>query len=204
MTQEVVPSAVDRDVLRGQIAAKYGDVAQQPEIGFHFHTGAPLARMLGYQEADIDWLPKGAVESFAGTGNPFSLGDLKEGEAVLDLGCGAGFDSLLAARYVGSQGRVISVDMTPSMLEKAAAAAEARGLNNIEFRQGFAEEIPLDDGSVDVVISNGVINLTPDKEAVVRELWRVLKPGGRLQIADIIVHLEVPQDSKDDINLWSG
>lgn len=200
----VSAAAVDRQVLRGQIADKYSDVAREPEIGFHFHTGRPLARMLGYSDEDIEWLPDSATESFAGTGNPFAHGSLKPGEAVLDLGCGAGFDSLLAARDVGPSGKVISVDMTPAMLEKAQPAAEARGLANIEFRQGFAEDLPLDDETVDVAISNGVINLTPDKEATLRELWRVLKPGGRLQIADIIVHLEVPQDAKDDINLWSG
>lgn len=200
----VTAAAIDRQVLRGQIADKYSDVAREPEMGFHFHTGRPLARMLGYADADIDWLPDSAADSFAGTGNPFAHGRLNPGETVLDLGCGAGFDSLLAARDVGPTGRVIAVDMTPAMLEKAQTAAEARALGNIEFRQGYAEELPLGDESVDVAISNGVINLTPDKEATLRELWRVLKPGGRLQIADIIVHLEVPQDAKDDINLWSG
>jgi SAM-dependent methyltransferase len=204
MAPEVLPAAVDRTVLRRQIESKYSDVAGQPDLGFHFHTGRPLARMLGYSERDIDWLPRGAVESFAGTGNPFSMGDLKAGEVVLDLGCGAGFDALLAARAVAPAGRVIALDMTPAMLDKARTAAAERGLSNIEFRQGYAEELPVEGGSVDVVISNGVVNLTPDKAAVLRELWRVLKPGGRLQIADIVVHLEVPQSAKDDIDLWSG
>ena len=200
----VAAAAVDRQVLRGQIAEKYTDVAREPEKGFHFHTGLSLAKMLGYSDEDIDWIPERVMESFAGTGNPFRHGRLNKGEVVLDLGCGAGFDSLLAARDVGPTGRVIAVDMTEAMLDKARAAAEERGLSNVEFRQGFAEELPLEDASVDVAISNGVINLTPDKEQTLRELWRVLKPGGRLQIADIIVHLEVPQDAKDDINLWSG
>ena len=200
----VQAAAVDRQVLRGQIADKYTDVARDPEKGFHFHTGRFLARLLAYPEEDIDWQPPRATESFAGTGNPFAHGRLNPGEVVLDLGCGAGFDSLLAARDVGPTGRVIGVDMTEAMLDKARAAADERGLENAEFRQGHAEELPLEDGSVDVAISNGVINLTPDKEATLRELWRVLKPGGRLQIADIIVHLEVPQSAKDDINLWSG
>ena len=200
----VAAAAVDRQVLRGQIAEKYTDVAREPEKGFHFHTGRFLAKMLGYSDEDIDWIPERVTESFAGTGNPFRHGRLNEGEVVLDLGCGAGFDSLLAARDVGPTGRVIAVDMTEAMLDKARAAAEERGLSNVEFRQGFAEELPLEDASVDVAISNGVINLTPDKEQTLRELWRVLKPGGRLQVADIIVHLEVPQDAKDDINLWSG
>lgn len=200
----VVPAAVNRRVLRQQIADKYTDVAQKPEMGFHFHTGRPLARMLGYPNEDVDWLPDYVVDSFAGTGNPFAHGRLNEGEVVLDLGCGAGVDSLLAARDVGPTGRVVGVDMTDAMLEKARRGAEERGLTNVEFQHGFAEDLPLDDATVDVVISNGVINLTPDKQSTLRELWRVLKPGGRLQIADIIVHLEVPQDAKDDINLWSG
>ena len=204
MVTEVRPSKVDRARLRVQIQEKYVDVATAPEKGFHFHTGRPLAKMLGYDDADIDWLPESTVESFAGTGNPLSMGRLPEGARVLDLGCGAGFDSLLAARQVGAQGRVISVDMTEAMLEKTKAGAAALGLEQLETRPGFAEELPLDDGSIDVVISNGVINLCPDKMAVMKELHRVLTSGGRLQIADIIVQREVDQEAKDDIDLWSG
>ena len=204
MTQQVLAAKVDRDELREQIQAKYNDVAVEPDKGFHFHTGRPLAAMLGYDEADVDWLPESAVESFAGTGNPFSMGHLAEGEVVLDIGSGAGIDTLLAARQVGSGGRVIAVDMTESMLEKTRAGAAALGLSNVEARLGYAEELPLEDASVDVVISNGVINLCPDKMAVMKEVHRVLKPGGRFQIADILVHKEVPQDAKDDIDLWSG
>jgi ubiquinone/menaquinone biosynthesis C-methylase UbiE len=160
--------------------------------------------MLGYDDADVDWLPSPTVESFAGTGNPFSMGRLAEGEVVLDIGCGAGFDTLLAARQVGPGGRVIAVDMTEPMLDKARAGAAVLGLDNVDARLGFAEELPAESESVDVVISNGVINLCPDKIAVMREVHRVLRPGGRCQIADIIVHKEVPQDAKDDIDLWSG
>jgi SAM-dependent methyltransferase len=200
----VQPAAVDRDRLRKQIQAKYTDVALDPEQGFHFHTGRPLAAMLGYSAADIDTLPASAVESFAGTGNPFSLGAFRPGEAVLDIGCGAGFDTLIAARQVGPTGSVIAIDMTEAMLAKTRAGAQEVELGNVEARLGYAEALPIQDESIDAVISNGVINLTPDKVQAMREVWRVLKPGGRFQIADIIVHKEVPQDAKDDLDLWSG
>jgi SAM-dependent methyltransferase len=200
----VQPAAVDRDRLRKQIQAKYTYVALDPEQGFHFHTGRPLAAMLGYSNADVDALPASAVESFAGTGNPFSLGALRPGESVLDIGCGAGFDTLIAARQVGLTGSVVAIDMTEAMLAKTRAGAQEVELGNVEARLGYAEALPIQDESIDVVISNGVINLTPDKVQAMREVWRVLKPGGRFQIADIIVHKEVPQDAKDDLDLWSG
>ena len=204
MAQQVLAAGVDRGQLRRQIRAKYTEVALEPEKGFHFHTGRPLAAMLAYDDVDVDSLPPSTVESFAGTGNPFSMGRLAEGEVVLDIGCGAGFDTLQAARQVGPRGRVIAVDMTEAMLDKTCAGAAALGLKNVEARHGFAEDLPVASESVDVVISNGVINLCPDKIAVMREVYRVLKPGGRFQIADIVVHKEVPQDAKDDIDLWSG
>jgi SAM-dependent methyltransferase len=200
----VQPAKINVQDLRQQISDKYSEVALMPEKGFHFHTGSFLATMLGYDAVLLDGLPFGTVESFAGTGNPFSMGNLKSGEIVLDIGSGAGFDSLIAARQVATDGRVIGVDMTDAMLEKAAEGARQMDLTNVEFRKGLAEELPVKDESIDVVISNGVINLCPDKEVVMREVHRVLKPRGRFQIADIIVHKSVPQSAKNNIDLWSG
>lgn len=201
---KLTAARIDREELRGMIQAKYEDVANDPDVGFHFHTGAPLARMLGYTEEEIASLPAENVASFAGTGNPFSMGTLRPGEHVLDVGCGAGFDTLLAARQVGPEGYVHAIDMTQAMLDKTAAGGRRLGLTNVAARLAHAEALPLPEESIDVVISNGVINLTPDKEAVMREIWRVLKPGGRAQIADIIVHRPLSQSDKDDIELWSG
>ena len=204
MVNKVVAASVDRDRLRRGISEKYTEVAQEPERGFHFHTGRPLSVMLGYREVDVDRLPQPTIDSFAGTGNPFSMGDIHSGETVMDLGCGAGFDLLQAALKVGPSGSAIGVDMTPAMRERASSGAAALGLANVEVREGYLEELPVLDGSIDVVISNGVLNLTPDKEAVMREIYRVLKPGGRFQVGDIIVHIDVPQDAKDDVELWSN
>ena len=195
---------VDREVLRRAIAAKYTEVATNPELGFHFHTGRPLALMLGYPSEVIDRLPAATVASFAGMGNPFLFGALHPGEQVVDMGCGAGLDTLIAAQQVGPEGRVIAVDMTAEMRSKTALGARELGLSNVEVRDGFAEALPVKDHVADVIISNGVVNLCPDKRAVFREMRRVLKPGGRIQIGDILVHKEVPQDAKDDIALWSG
>lgn len=202
--QEVGVARIDREVLRRFISEKYGEVATNPELGFHFHTGRPLAVMLGYADALIDKLPSANVESFAGTGNPFLFGDLHPGERVIDVGCGAGFDTLIAAQQVGPTGQVVAVDMTAEMRAKTESGARAMGLTNVAVREGFAEALPVDDGSADVIISNGVVNLCPDKRAVFKEMLRVLRPGGRIQIGDILVHKEVPQDAKDDIALWSG
>ena len=204
MTTEIGVSRIDRAELRRFIAEKYSEVATNPELGFHFHTGRPLALMLGYPAERIDGLPAANLASFAGTGNPFLFGDLRVGERVVDVGCGTGLDTLIAAQQVGPSGRVIAVDMTAEMRQKTQEGAREMGLANVEVRDGFAETLPIDDGFADVVISNGVVNLCPDKRAVFREMLRVLKPGGRIQIGDILVHKEVPQDSKDDIALWSG
>ncbi len=195
---------VDTKTLRQALQHAYTAVATTPEKGFHFHTGRPLARRLGYDPRITDVLPDATIESFSGVGNPFVLGPLQPGETVVELGAGAGLDAVLAAQQVGPTGRVIGVDMTPAMLDKARANAAQLGLTQLEFRQGYVEQLPLPDASADVVISNGAINLCPDKQAVYREAFRVLKPGGRLQIADIIVEAPVPAAAKENIDLWTG
>lgn len=192
------------DMLRTAIQEEYAEVAACPSKGFHFHTGRFLANRLGYPAERVDPLPEPVVESFAGVGNPFSWGDLHPGETVVDLGSGAGFDALLAASLVGPAGRVIGIDMTPAMLTKARRNAGLLGLGNVEFREGFLEALPLPDATADVVISNGAINLCPDKATVLAEAVRVLKPGGRLQMADVVVAKAVPNDAKEDIALWTG
>lgn len=200
-------AAIDLDVetLRCEIRKEYAEVAKNPTKGFHFHTGRPLAKLLGYPDAWIDALPASAVESLAGTGNPFASGDILSGERVVDIGCGAGFDSLLAGRCVGRAGQVIGVDMTPEMVEKARnAAAEAELAHIVEFREGHAESLPVPDQWADVVISNGVVNLSPDKFTVFQEMYRVLRPGGRIQIGDILVNKPVPEGAKRKIELWTG
>lgn len=195
---------LDLESLRSAIQKEYELVALEPEHGFHFHTGRPLARLLGYPDEWLEKLPEASIESFAGTGNPFSLGALQPGERVVDVGSGAGFDSLIAGRMVAPGGRVVGVDMTPAMLEKARCAAGEAGIGNVAFRQGYAEALPIEDGWADVIISNGVLNLMPDKQAALKEMARVLKPGGRIQIGDILVQKQVPEDARQQIDLWTG
>jgi SAM-dependent methyltransferase len=195
---------MDLSLLRSAIQDEYAEVASCPVKGFHFHVGRPLAARLGYPVERVDALPDPVVESFAGVGNPFSWGELAPGEMAVDLGSGAGLDAILAAQMVGTTGRVIGVDMTPAMLAKARANAALVGLANVEFREGYLEALPVADGAADVVISNGVVNLCPDKAAVLAEAHRVLKPGGRLQLADIVVSRAVPEDARADIALWTG
>ncbi|GMU77253.1 MAG: hypothetical protein AMXMBFR46_00540 [Acidimicrobiia bacterium] len=173
-----VDHLVDTEQLRAQVREKYREVATDPHRSFHFHTGRPLAARLGYEPAAVDALPDRAVESFAGVGNPFSLRRLAAGERVVDVGSGAGFDSFIAAGQVGETGAVVGIDMTAEMLEKSAETAAELGLDNVEFRYGFAESMPVEDGWADVVVSNGVINLCADKRAVFEETRRVLRPGG--------------------------
>ena len=204
MSQPVSPPKLDIDSLRQAIRKEYAAVANSPSQGFHFHTGRPLAKLLGYADAWIDALPESTVASLAGTGNPFSLGNLLPGERVVDVGTGAGFNSLIAAPLVRPTGAVIGVDMTPEMLQKARAAAAAMGYQHVEFRDGYAETLPVLDGWADVVLSNGVANLCPDKLAVFREMYRVLKPGGRLQIGDILVQQAIPPAARENVDLWTG
>jgi SAM-dependent methyltransferase len=204
MTTTKIPLSLDLGLLRSAIQEEYKLVALDPKHGFHFHTGQPLAHMLGYTDELLAGIPETSIESFAGTGNPFSLGELQPGDRIVDVGSGAGIDSLIAARMVAPDGEVIGIDMTPAMLEKARRAAEESGIQNVEFRMGYAETMPIEDGWADVIISNGVLNLMPDKQAALKEMRRALKPGGRIQIGDILVQKEVPEDARQKIDLWTG
>jgi arsenite methyltransferase len=195
---------VDPDALREQVRGKYREVALDPGASFHFHTGRALASRLGYESAAVGALPDRAVESFAGVGNPFSLRRLAPGERIVDVGSGAGFDSFIAADQVGPAGQVVGIDMTPEMLAKSRRTAEALGLAHVQFREGLAEALPVQDGWADVVISNGVINLCADKQVVFAEIFRVLRPGGRLQFADIANGRPVPIEALRDVDLWTG
>jgi SAM-dependent methyltransferase len=194
---------VDVDVLRDEIQKTYTGVSTQPEEEFIFPTGRAWAEDLDYPPELAD-VPEASVESFAGVANHFVLGRIDEGATVLDLGCGAGTDLLIAARMVGPEGKAIGIDMTPSMLERARQSAKDMGLDNVELHEGLIESLPLDDESVDAVISNGVIDLVPDKDAVFAEIDRVLRPGGRLQVADVVIHKEVSEDARKRIDLWTG
>jgi arsenite methyltransferase len=195
---------LDLETLRHAIQEEYEVVAHEPQRGFHFHTGRPLAGILGYEDEWLEGIPESVIESFAGTGNPFSLGPIQPGERVVDIGCGAGIDSLIAGKMVGPEGRVIGVDMTEAMLRKARQGAAEAGMQQVDFRQGYGEELPVPDEWADVIISNGVLNLMPDKDAGLREMARALKPEGRLQIGDILVQKAVPDSAKRDISLWTG
>ena len=195
---------LDQESLRYAIQEEYKLVALEPQRGFHFHTGRSLAHLLGYPDEWLLGIPESSIESFAGTGNPFNLGALKPGDKVADIGSGAGFDSLIAARMVSPTGQVVGIDMTPAMIEKARSATEETGISNIEFRHGYAETLPIEDAWADVVISNGVLNLVPDKPTALQEMARILKPGGRLQISDILVQKAIPETAKRKIDLWTG
>jgi arsenite methyltransferase len=196
---------VDTEALRAAVQEHYAEVAHDPVTGaFHFHTGRAATERLGYDEAVLEGLPEACIEAFAGVADPFHFGLPLPGERVIDIGSGGGLDAMIAARAVGDDGDVVGVDMTPAMLARATRNAATAGLTNIEFREGLAEALPVDDGWADLVISNGVLNLVPDKVAAYEEIVRALRPGGRIQIADVCVEVEVPRDARKDIDLWKG
>jgi arsenite methyltransferase len=199
------PADMDVVALRGEIQSMYSRLAASPDGEFHFHRGpAYAAATLGYAPGELAALPADVTSAFAGIGNPHAIGRLEDGEAVLDVGCGAGTDLLLAARRVGPRGSAIGVDMTETLRARAAAGAGACGLTNVDVRGGDATRLPVETGSIDVVISNGVLNLVPEKTRAIAEIARVLRPGGRVQIADIVIGEELPESAVRDVDLWTG
>jgi len=199
------PVDLDTIRLRAEISTIYARVADDPGGDFHFHRGPVYAaELLGYDAIELAMLPPESTAAFAGVANPLAIAPLGAGETVVDIGSGAGVDLMLAARRVGPNGRAIGIDMTPAMIERARASARAAGLDHVEIRRGDAQALPIDAASVDVVISNGVINLTTDKLEAFTEIWRVLRPGGRLQLGDIVVESELSEGIRRDIDLWTG
>ncbi|MBT3790295.1 MAG: methyltransferase domain-containing protein [Alphaproteobacteria bacterium] len=201
MTQDI---QVDADLLRREVSSKYKEVALNPDGKFHFHTGRSLAARLSYDKKTVDALPDAAVESFSGVGNPFLLRSLQPGEKVVDCGAGAGFDCFVAASQVGDSGEVVGIDMTAEMLAKSRSTASDMKLGNVDFREGYLEAIPVEDGWADVVISNGVLNLCADKPGVFAEIFRMMRPGGTLQFADIANSNEVPDSARSNVDLWTA
>lgn len=197
-------TGVDVDLLRQEIRKTYTDVSDDQSRAFIFPTGRGWAQALGYPEPELQRVPDASVDSFAGVANHWALGGIEPGEVVLDLGCGAGTDLLVAAQMSGPTGRAIGVDMTPAMLERTLESAREMDLANVEVHEALIESLPLEDASVDLVISNGVIDLVPDKDVVFDEIDRVLRPGGRVQLADVVVHHEVSEDARERIDLWTG
>jgi 2-polyprenyl-3-methyl-5-hydroxy-6-metoxy-1,4-benzoquinol methylase len=191
-------------ILRNEISREYADVATEPERGYHFNTGRSALAMNEYEDAWLEGIPETSIASVSGMGNPFLMGLPTDGEYVVDIGSGAGVDSMIAARAVGAAGHVIGVDMTEEMLAIANSARAETGYEQLEFRHGYMESLPISDGWADLVISNGVVNLSPDKDRVFKEIHRVLRPGGRVQIADITVEKEIPEAAKRDIDLWTN
>jgi arsenite methyltransferase len=197
--------ALDAVRLQEEISKVYSEVARDPKKGYHFHTGPDYAtERLGYSREALAELPDAVTAPFAGVGNPLAAGAPRPGDTIVDIGAGSGMDAFLAAAAVGPTGKVIAVDMTDVMFERGCDSVALTGLRQIEYRKGWAEVLPVSDASVDLVISNGVINLSPDKDRVFRETFRVLKPGGRLQIADIVVHRDIPPAAREDIAIWTA
>jgi SAM-dependent methyltransferase len=191
-------------MLQSEIRQEYANVALEPGRGYHFHTGRAATTRLGYDEQLLRGVPEENLASFAGTGNPIAAGPVHPGETIVDVGSGAGLDAFIAAKLVGPMGHVVGIDMTPEMLAKARVGALAMGLQHVDFQEGYAEGLPLPDDFADVIISNGVLNLTLDKTATLREWFRVLRPGGRLQVGDILVERPLPPDALQDLSLWTG
>ena len=201
----VCPVDLNTSILRSEISGIYGRVAAEPDGEFHFHRGpAYAAEFLGYDAGELAALPADCTASFAGVGNPLAIGPIHAGQTVLDIGCGAGMDLLLAAKRTGPDGQAIGVDMTDAMIERARKSAAGSGLCQVEVRKGDATALPIADCSIDVVNSNGVLNLVPEKELCFHEIVRVLKPGGRLHLADIALDVELPEDARRNIDLWTG
>ena len=199
------PIEFDVKSLRSEVQTMYSRVAAAPSGEFHFHRGPQYAvTKLGYDAEELAALPLSVTSSFAGVGNPHAIARIPAGATVVDVGCGAGTDLLLAARRVGATGRAIGIDMTEAMRERATQGAAECGFDHVDVCSGDATRLPVDDSSVDVVISNGVINLVPEKERAIAEIARVLKPGGRVQIADIIIGEVLPDSALRDIDLWTG
>jgi arsenite methyltransferase len=199
------PIDLNTAALRSEISSIYGRVASEPDGEFHFHRGpAYAAGFLGYGADELAALPSGCTASFAGVGNPLAIRQICVGETVVDIGCGAGMDLLLAAGRTGPTGHAIGVDMTDAMIGRARKSAAEAGMPQVEIRRGDATSLPVSDHSVDVVISNGVLNLVPEKERGFAEIIRILKPGGRLHLADIALDVELPEDARRNIDLWTG
>lgn len=196
---------LDATRLREEVQKVYAEVVRDPKRGYHFHTGPEYAaERLGYSHAELAELPDAVTAPFAGVGNPLAMSRPAAGQTVVDIGAGSGMDAFLAARAVGPAGKVIAVDMTEAMLERGRETVALTGMRQIEYRRGLAEALPVVDAAADLVISNGVINLAPDKDAVFREAFRVLKRGGRLQIADIVVHRDIPKAAREDVTIWTA
>lgn len=199
------PVDLDTRQLRGEVSNLYARVVADPNGAFHFHRGSGYAaEFLGYDPEELATLPTESTGAFAGVGNPHRIGPISGGETVLDIGCGAGMDLFLAARRIGPRGRAIGVDMTDAMVERARASARAAGLAHVEVYKGDATSLPVESASVDVVISNGVLNLVPEKQRAFDEIARILRPGGRLQVADILLDMELSEDIRQNIDLWTG
>jgi len=199
------PVELDTNFLRLEVSKIYSRVLVEPDGKFHFHRGpAYAAEFLGYDPEEMAALPAETLAAFAGIANPQRIGPIHAGETVLDIGCGAGMDLLLAARRVGPTGKAIGVDMTDAMVKRAQASADAAALTQVEVRKGDATALPVEDASVDVVLSNGVINLVPEKQRAFDEIVRVLKPGGRLHLGDILLDVELSEDARRNIDLWTG